>query len=123
MMAPTVVPPKQKPAAPVTRPWPVAFIPAKPAVEVKNVTPKKKRKHCNCKNSRCLKLYCECFATRVYCDGCSCSPCGNTVENENERNAAIETTLLRNPLAFQPKIENGPNMLNVQKVLFSHRII
>ncbi|KAL5208758.1 hypothetical protein ABZP36_033193 [Zizania latifolia] len=114
MKAPTVVPPKQKPAAPVTRPWPVAFIPAKPVVEVKNVTPKK-RKHCNCKNSRCLKLYCECFATRVYCDGCSCSPCGNTAENENERNAAIETTLLRNPLAFQPKIENGPNTLNVQK--------
>jgi len=22
-----------------------------------------KRKLCNCKNSRCLKLYCECFAS------------------------------------------------------------
>lgn len=25
-----------------------------------------KRKLCNCKNSRCLKLYCECFASGVY---------------------------------------------------------
>ena len=27
------------------------------------------KKHCNCKNSRCLKLYCECFASGRYCDG------------------------------------------------------
>jgi hypothetical protein len=29
------------------------------------------KKHCNCKNSRCLKLYCECFASGRYCDGCA----------------------------------------------------
>jgi hypothetical protein len=28
-----------------------------------------RRKPCNCKNSRCLKLYCECFAAGVYCEG------------------------------------------------------
>ncbi|KAF0933737.1 hypothetical protein E2562_019213 [Oryza meyeriana var. granulata] len=105
---------QQKPAVPSTRPWPVAFTPPKPAVEVKNVSPKK-RKHCNCKNSQCLKLYCECFAARVYCNGCHCSDCGNKVENENIREEAIETILLRNPLAFQPKIENGPNAVNVRK--------
>jgi hypothetical protein len=27
------------------------------------------RKPCNCKNSKCLKLYCECFAAGVYCEG------------------------------------------------------
>lgn len=32
----------------------------------------KKRKSCNCKNSRCLKLYCECFASGNYCDNCNC---------------------------------------------------
>jgi len=39
---------------------------------------------CNCKNSQCLKLYCECFATMNYCDPklCSCKNCMNTVENE-----------------------------------------
>ncbi|XP_015689067.1 protein tesmin/TSO1-like CXC 5 isoform X2 [Oryza brachyantha] len=105
---------KQKPAVPVTRSWPVAFIPPKPAVEVKNASPKK-RKHCNCKNSRCLKMYCECFAASVYCDGCHCSPCGNKVENENTRKEAIQSILLRNPLAFQPKIENSPNTVNVRK--------
>ena len=28
-----------------------------------------KRKQCHCKNSKCLKLYCECFASRAYCAG------------------------------------------------------
>lgn len=39
---------------------------------------------CNCKNSQCLKLYCECFSTMSYCDPklCSCKNCMNTVENE-----------------------------------------
>ncbi|CAM0945877.1 unnamed protein product [Alopecurus aequalis] len=120
LKAPAVVPPaQQKPAATATpaqvsMPWPVVFIPKNPAAEVKNVTTKK-RKHCNCKNSRCLKLYCECFAARVNCDGCNCSNCGNTTENEKVRNRAIEATLLRNPLAFQPKIENGPNTINARK--------
>ena len=27
-----------------------------------------KRRQCNCKRSGCLKLYCECFASGVYCD-------------------------------------------------------
>ncbi|GJN19561.1 hypothetical protein PR202_gb06850 [Eleusine coracana subsp. coracana] len=59
--------------------------------------------------------YCECFAAQVYCDGCNCSNCGNNIENENMRKEAIETLLARNPLAFQPKIENGPSTLNVRK--------
>jgi hypothetical protein len=39
---------------------------------------------CNCKNSQCFKLYCECFSTMSYCDPklCSCKNCMNTVENE-----------------------------------------
>ena len=32
---------------------------------------------CNCKKSKCLKLYCECFAANRLCDGCSCKDCGN----------------------------------------------
>jgi len=61
--------------------------------------------------------YCECFQELQYCDGCNCSNCGNTVGNENARNEAIEAIRQRNPSAFQPKIENGPNTLNVRKVL------
>ena len=46
------------------------------------------KKHCNCKNSRCLKLYCECFASggpsclNVACCAdadCSYMPCSCTI--------------------------------------------
>ncbi|PWZ17868.1 hypothetical protein Zm00014a_013752 [Zea mays] len=35
-------------------------------------------KHCACKKSRCLKLYCPCFSGGGYCsDKCGCQPCFN----------------------------------------------
>ncbi|GMJ07424.1 hypothetical protein like AT4G29000 [Hibiscus trionum] len=78
------------------------------ATELKDGTPKK-QKQCNCKHSRCLKLYCECFASGVYCDGCNCVNCYNNVENEAARRDAIEATLERNPNAFRPKIASSPH--------------
>lgn len=75
--------------------------------ESKEGTPKK-CKQCNCKNSRCLKLYCECFASGTYCDGCNCVNCCNNVENEAFRKEAVEATLERNPNAFRPKIASSP---------------
>ncbi|XP_006656939.2 protein tesmin/TSO1-like CXC 7 isoform X2 [Oryza brachyantha] len=113
--------PQLKPAAPVQpvahtpRPWPVAFTPLKPVTEMKSAPPTKKKKHCNCKNSQCLKLYCECFAAGLYCDGCHCKQCGNKVENESARQEAINSTKQRNPKAFQPKIENCSTALNLPK--------
>lgn len=77
-------------------------------MEGKDGTPKK-QKQCNCKHSRCLKLYCECFASGTYCDGCNCNNCHNNVENEPARRDAIETTLERNPDAFRPKIASSPH--------------
>ncbi|XP_024967964.1 protein tesmin/TSO1-like CXC 5 [Cynara cardunculus var. scolymus] len=77
-------------------------------VEIKDGTPKK-QKQCNCKHSRCLKLYCECFASGIYCDGCNCVNCHNNVENEPARRDAVETTLERNPNAFRPKIASSPH--------------
>ena len=39
-------------------------------------------KKCNCKKSKCLKLYCDCFANGGYCGAaCSCVSCANKVEN------------------------------------------
>ncbi|OIT01632.1 PREDICTED: protein tesmin/TSO1-like CXC 6 [Nicotiana attenuata] len=76
--------------------------------EVKDGTPKK-QKQCNCKHSRCLKLYCECFASGIYCDGCNCNNCHNNVENEPARREAVEATLERNPHAFRPKIASSPH--------------
>ncbi|XP_076906750.1 protein tesmin/TSO1-like CXC 5 [Bidens hawaiensis] len=77
-------------------------------VDLKDGTPKK-QKQCNCKHSRCLKLYCECFSSGVYCDGCNCVNCHNNVENEPARREAVETTLERNPNAFRPKIAGSPH--------------
>ncbi|KAK9269290.1 hypothetical protein L1049_001060 [Liquidambar formosana] len=95
---PTVRP--VKPESPRSRP--------RPNVEVKDGTPKR-QKQCNCKHSRCLKLYCECFASGIYCDGCNCVNCYNNVENEAARREAVEATLERNPNAFRPKIASSPH--------------
>ncbi|GMP59826.1 hypothetical protein CsSME_00022947 [Camellia sinensis var. sinensis] len=89
-----------KPESPKTR--------SKTNVEVKEGTPKK-QKQCNCKHSKCLKLYCECFASGIYCDGCNCVNCHNNVENEAARREAVGATLERNPNAFRPKIASSPH--------------
>ncbi|XP_027082997.1 uncharacterized protein [Coffea arabica] len=80
-------------------------------------SPKKKRKktldagdgsgckRCNCKKTKCLKLYCDCFAAGIYCaEPCACQGCFNRPEYEDtvlETRQQIES---RNPLAFAPKI-------------------
>ncbi|XP_044499895.1 protein tesmin/TSO1-like CXC 2 isoform X2 [Mangifera indica] len=62
-------------------------------------------KRCNCKRSKCLKLYCECFAASLYCiEPCSCLDCFNKPIHEDtvmETRRQIES---RNPLAFAPKV-------------------
>ncbi|RZC50309.1 hypothetical protein C5167_018737 [Papaver somniferum] len=104
VVAPPPPPPRPllpvKPDSPKSRP--------RPNLEVKDGTPKK-QKQCNCKHSKCLKLYCECFASGVYCDGCNCVNCNNNVENEASRQEAVEATLERNPNAFRPKIASSPH--------------
>nr|XP_043607940.1 protein tesmin/TSO1-like CXC 2 [Erigeron canadensis] len=83
--------------------------------ELERSRPKKKRKksentgdgckRCSCKKTKCLKLYCDCFAAGIYCAGpCSCQGCFNRPEFEQtvlETRQQIES---RNPLAFAPKI-------------------
>ena len=64
------------------------------------------RKACTCKNSKCLKLYCECFASGGYCnEACKCRNCCNNKDNESVRQQAVEAVLDRNPNAFRPKVE------------------
>ncbi|KAH0464030.1 hypothetical protein IEQ34_006816 [Dendrobium chrysotoxum] len=87
---------------------------SRPLFEMKEGTPTRK-KNCNCKHSRCLKLYCECFASGVFCDGCNCANCCNNVENEATRHEAVEATLERNPNAFRPKIGNSPHSIRDSK--------
>lgn len=62
-------------------------------------------KRCNCRKTKCLKLYCDCFAAGIYCAGtCACQGCFNRPEYDEtvlETRQQIES---RNPLAFAPKI-------------------
>ena len=75
----------------------------KSMVKDEPVFPKKKIT-CNCKKSRCLKLYCECFAAGEVCRDCNCIDCANIEDNEEERLAKMMQLMERNPTAFKPKI-------------------
>ena len=71
-----------------------------------------KRRSCNCKNSRCLKLYCECFRNGRYCKReCLCTDCRNLKEFENLRLKAVLKISTRNPMAFKPKIDKLSNLV------------
>jgi len=59
---------------------------------------------CHCKKSKCLKLYCDCFASERYCADCKCITCQNTSEFEDIRAKAIADTRAKNPHAFKPRI-------------------
>ena len=58
---------------------------------------------CTCKNSKCVKLYCVCFAAEEYCYGCKCSNCQNTPNYEAVRKKAVEDIKMKNPKAFKNK--------------------
>ena len=64
----------------------------------------KYRKPCTCTKSKCLKLYCECFANSEFCNGCNCKGCFNNPDYDETRQKAIRQCLERNPDAFQPKV-------------------
>jgi hypothetical protein len=60
---------------------------------------------CKCKKSKCLKMYCECFAAGLLCnEGCRCVECSNDSGHLEVRKQAIQDTLRKNPKAFEPKI-------------------
>ncbi|KAK1259088.1 Protein tesmin/TSO1-like CXC 2 [Acorus gramineus] len=83
--------------------------------EANQLSPKKKRtkivaeddgcKRCSCKRSKCLKLYCECFAAKRYCsESCTCKECLNKPEYEEKVFDARRQIESRNPTAFAPRV-------------------
>ena len=64
---------------------------------------------CNCKKSRCLKLYCDCFRIVKYCDGCNCNDCANTSGYDHVRVQAMNAILERNSEAFKPRVSENPS--------------
>lgn len=95
-------------------PQPIAYMATE---DFNQNSPKKKRrksepvgeiegcKRCNCKKSKCLKLYCECFAAGVYCiEPCSCQECFNKPIHEDTVLQTRKQIESRNPLAFAPKV-------------------
>ena len=59
---------------------------------------------CNCKNSQCLKLYCDCLRANGFCGPrCHCQNCENHALSE-KRKQKIREIKLRNPYVFQPII-------------------
>lgn len=64
---------------------------------------------CTCKKTRCLKLYCQCFAVKIYCGtNCRCLQCYNVEQHEKFRQEAMRLILSRNPSAFDTKFKKGP---------------
>jgi len=76
------------------------------ATNTSNVNAENVERGCNCKNSKCLKLYCECFGRNVECGShCNCRNCHNNGKFPREKQQAVESILERNPLAFQSKLK------------------
>ncbi|KAG4197441.1 hypothetical protein ERO13_A05G024300v2 [Gossypium hirsutum] len=52
-------------------------------------------------------VYCECFASGMYCDECNCVNCYKNVEYEAVRRDSVGATLKSNLNAFRPKINSS----------------
>jgi len=60
---------------------------------------------CKCSRSKCLKLYCECFAKGGFCrPECGCNNCSNLAGHEDEIAYAKADIMKRDPNAFVKKL-------------------
>lgn len=59
---------------------------------------------CNCKKSKCLKLYCDCFSNGKYCENCNCVNCNNTEKFEVQRKKKISQMKNKQTLSVADKV-------------------
>ena len=71
-------------------------------------TEKSKRPKCNCRKTRCLKMYCECFANQLFCENCNCQECSNLEELSKIRDSALNEAILKNRSAFEQRSGGRP---------------
>ena len=62
-----------------------------------------KRPKCNCKKSKCLKMYCECFSNKLFCEGCNCSDCNNNERFAAVRDKALNDAISKNKAIFEQR--------------------
>lgn len=68
--------------------------------------PPAQKTRCTCRKTKCLKLYCECFATTGFCGPkCRCEDCHNKESLNELRQLIIQETIGKNPLAFKSKFK------------------
>ena len=87
----------------------------------KNPTASPTASKCTCSNSRCLKLYCACFAAGEVCGPqCQCKSCFNNKVSDDIRQKMIEETLQKNPNAFTSKYKRHAKKNEVVHVYGCH---
>jgi len=65
--------------------------------QTRHMTSGRGRISCSCRTARCLKMYCDCFSSRTYCQDCFCSDCANTPQFEALREQAMGATEVLKP--------------------------
>lgn len=69
---------------------------------------------CKCAKSKCLRLYCQCFAMGLICGvDCDCTDCHNKEEFKPLRDLVIQETIEKNPYAFKSKYKKHEGKNNI----------
>lgn len=65
---------------------------------------------CNCKKSKCIKLYCDCIRNNGFCGPkCNCLDCAN-IKGNSERYEVIQELTFKNPKVFNPIVSRPDNI-------------